>query len=206
MTFSWAQAPEKEETFLGEYPALEQLTYKEPASGIYFGIGVSPFVIVGSKFGAGLSAFQFHYMNNWLDWEVLNGGFQFAFGSNASARSNFFNLRSAPKWRISKMLSVGPLVGYEVVSFSNVSVTLQHGGKETPVEPFSSRGFTYGVAACENFTLANGSVLKIGQIFYQETYPTKKTSDGWAYDYKTTDGDKAVKANYVLALEASYLF
>src|SRR5258708_4911114 len=118
-----APPPKKAESdFLTTYPKMKDFLYKEPPSNVYLGIGASPITFIGSSLALGLSAFQMHYLTRRLDIELINAFFKYKSGYDMKYRSNHLVLRMAPKWRISPLLSMGLLLGYEVASFPNVQV------------------------------------------------------------------------------------
>ena len=192
--------------FMSEYPAMKDLVYQEEPSNIYFGVGASPFGFVGKKVSVGLSAFQVHYIGKKFDLEIVNGGVQFSFGSEDLGKSQHFTLRTAPKWRLNSFLSVGLVAGYEVVSFPNAQVTIVNGTLTTSKEPFSSRGFFYGVIASQLFKLKGDSYLRLNEMVYKQNYSSRKTEDGWIYNYIDPKAEKLVEGGMVAVLDVSYLF
>lgn len=199
-------------TFVETYPALQAHRLKEPRGPVSFGVGISPISLVQGKALHALSAFQVHYIDSWLDDEIINlkmGLTSISGVSNAGSRHVL--LSTAPKLRLSSFLSVGPMLGYEFVSFPEVTAILKKGGLQTQSAPFSASGIVYGVAVSQMFPLSNGLNLKISELFFKQTYATDRTSEGWEYQFDRpeieNDSEKtAIKPGYVLMLEIALLF
>jgi len=197
--------------FLKEYTDLDQFVFREPSSQFYLGVGISPLSFVNQKLALGMSAFQAHYITPRWDITLLNAMFQFAFGGQEQASSRHYLMRSSVKLRLSSFLSVGPLVGYEVLSFPQVLSSMRKGVKATKFEPFSSRGLVYGAELSQLFRLDGDRMIRLSQFIVKQTYRTTKTPEGWEYDFTNPDTGETydpnlVKTGIVVAVEASYLF
>ncbi len=170
-------------SFVDQYPALKDYLFEEPASGFQIGFGVSPFALVRNQIGVSASLFQLHWLSQSFDWEVVNASVGIATGGEDWSKSRQLVFRSSPKYRVSQSISVGPLLGYELVSFPNLESRIASDGLATPVQPFSSRGFIYGAEVSETFRLSQALELKLAQVFYRETYSTTDAGDGWKYRF-----------------------
>lgn len=200
--------------FLDDHPALKKHVYQEPRSDLWVGFGVSPVGFLENRTLHVLSAFQFHWMPRYLDWEIINvslGLTSFSKESYAKARTFFF--RTSPKLRVLGFLSFGPMVGFEYVSFPDVgSIQVSPPPQfKTPNEPFSSKGIIYGAEISETIRLAQAYYLKISQVIYRQTYPTTTASNGWEYvfdkpELQADPARTAIKPSYVVLLEFSLLF
>jgi hypothetical protein len=200
---------------LDTYPGLQKFVAKEHESHIYFGFGVSPFTIVNSKIGFGASLFQWHYINDTLDFEILNASFSNVFGQTYG-NEQMFLLRTAPKLKLFKNVSVGPLAGVEFVHFPSVTdeLTKQVNGQQLYSKPFdfSTLGAVYGITASETIPLGSGDrtdLLKINELVFREMYNSNGTNNGWTYYYiqEPLNTDKSpIAASTVFMVEISFLY
>lgn len=200
-------------SFLEEFADLKKLTPPEPRSSFYFAFGLSPVAISQNSTSVMFDAFELHWLSRFVDFELLSGSVGFSLIADTDfAASRRFLARSSPKLRVLEFLSVGPLVGYEFVTFPNVPTRLTQGGLQTPyAEPFSSSGVLYGMQVSETFHYGDSYLIKVSQSFYKQTYSTTKTSNGWNYQFDipalAADPDrKAIRASYVIMMDVSLLF
>ncbi len=217
MKFGWvlillllANAPSAQAVSIVEsYPNLKELTFKEPKSNFYLGFGFTP---IGSTHGRtlfGINFFQLHWIRDYWDMELFSATYGMTNGQPAYLESRHFLFRTSPKIRFFKMLSVGPLLGYEYVSFPEINSHLFKVPWATPVEPFSSKGLIYGLMFSETLPVWNDYILKLNQVIMKQTYSTEKTTDNWDYlfDRREVRNDKsAIEADTVLMIEISLLF
>ncbi len=198
--------------FIDDHPNLKKHIHVEPRSNLWVGFGVSPVGFLENRTLHVLSAFQFHWMPRYLDWEVINvslGLTSFSKENFAKARDFFF--RSSPKLRILEFLSFGPMVGYEYISFPDVGARQVSAPFQTPLEPFSSKGIIYGGEVSEVFHLGAAYYLKVSEVFYRQTYSTTTASNGWQFvfdqpDLQNDPDHKSIRPSYVFLLEFSLLF
>jgi hypothetical protein len=194
---------------LDSTPDLKQFLFKEPDSNFYFGFGVSPLSIMNSRFGFELDVFQLHYINSMVDIELFDAAFGIGLGNSDLSNSRTFTLRAAPKYRLGKFLSIGPMVGYEFVSFPSVESRIYKNNYFTPFEPFSGWGFIYGGAASETFSFGKDYIFKINEYVYQETYSTTSAGNGWAYNYQDSGiaaSQAPIAPSTVFMIEFSLLY
>lgn len=173
--------------FLDDYPNLKSHIFREPETPIHFGFGAAPVRIMKNKAGVAVSIFQVHLNQRWLDWELFNATMGFSISSEDESRVNSFTFRTTPKFKITDGMSVGPLLGYEFVSFPDVNARLLSDGRASPFEPYSSRGLIFGAAVSQTFDIGQKYKLKLHQIVYKQTYSTSGTYDGWEYNYENND-------------------
>ena len=196
--------------FLNAFPQLKPYVYEEPPSGFYLGVGLSPVGLLKDRFMLTLDMFQLHWMNDKWDVEILNAAYSVTRAQSSAVQSTQFTARSTVKYRFFKNFSVGPLVGYEFVSFPNITAQLQKGNLFSPSEPFSSRGWIYGGMLTETFKMGGGSyLLQINELAYKQTYSTSQTAEGWNYYYNdaTIRNDPSqIQAGFVMMIEASFLY
>ena len=198
-------------SFVDEYPELKRHLYAEPKSNFYIGLGVGAVGFVENRAIHSLSVFQLHYINGAADLELLNLGLAVSsFGKDPLSTSRHFLLRASPKLRLFEFLSIGPVVGFEWVSFPNASVVLAKGGFGTPPEAFSSNGLVYGLMVSQTIKLGDHQ-LRLNQLLYKQTYRADQTENGWVYQFE--DGalaadpeKKAVRAGYTFLFECAFLF
>ncbi len=195
---------------LQEYPQLKRFVGGEPKLELKFGGGISPFQIVKDRVGFSLSLFQLHFRwDRWFDWEVFNASFGMTLGGDKTSKLQNFSFRTAPKFRMNSMFSVGPLVGYELISFPDVKAVQSKNNLSTKLEPFSSRGFVYGALVSETFKLSENFTLRTNQVFYKQNYPTGEIQDGWRYvftDAAVNNDRSKISAGYVFLLEFALLY
>jgi hypothetical protein len=201
------------DTIMQTYPDLEKFTYAEPSSKTYFGFGLSPVAIIGSRIGFSLDLFEVHYIKDRWDIEAFSASFGTAFGSQNGAEQ-FFLFRTAPKYRLIKNISVGPLLGIEFVSFENVEAQLNKYVTSTndlfaPPEKFTSRGVIYGASICETFNFGKSDLIKINELIYKETYGYLGTNNGWQYHFSddALNADPSpLQPSSVFMIEISFLY
>jgi|GEM_PF-1749868 len=212
------------------FPALKKFLFKAPESNFHLGFGISPIGLAGEKFLPSISLFQFHYISKSWDFEVFSASLGRYFSSNEFATGAYtFLARSSPKFKVMRKmfgvmdLSIGPMVGLELIRFNNIDVALREvsSGQQTDIKtPFklSEYSFIFGVNLSQTFDLASGKKFKITESFYKQGYDVKNTGDGFEYvaiDPETltatqTLSDPAVlqeieKAT-VMMIEFSYLY
>jgi hypothetical protein len=201
------------DSIMQTYPDLEKFTYAEKSSRTYFGFGVSPVAIVGSRIGFSLDLFEVHYIKDRWDIEAFSASFGTAFGSQDGAEQ-FFLFRAAPKYRVLKNVSIGPLVGLEFVSFENVQAQLNKYVTSTddlfaPPEKFTSKGVIYGASICETFNFGKSDLIKINELIYKETYGYLGTNNGWQYhfnDESLNSDPSPIQPSSVFMIEISFLY
>ena len=203
-----SNAPEP--AFMDAFPKLKDYRYEEPPTGFYMGFGVSPIGVVKDRTMFSANFLQVHWMNRWLDYEILNATFASTRASSAEYQSTSFTFRTSLKYKISNWFSAGALVGYEFVSFPNLKAVLTNNPYKTYEEPFSSRGPIYGAIATETFKWKDTPyVIQLNEVGYQESYSTSSTADGWDYNFGASpvQADRTlIQASLVFAIEAAFLF
>lgn len=201
--------PTPSQSFLDDNPSLKQYVYQEPTTHFYFGFGASPVTVFHNRFGFDVSVFQIHYMSSKIDWEIFNAAFGFTLPDSTGISERTYTFRTVPKWRLGKSLSVGPLLGYEFVSFPTVTAYLEK-GLFTPVSyPFSAGGPIYGFAISETFDAGSDYKFKINELGYMQNYSTTGTSNGWKYyyDQSSLNGDQTpIAPGWVFSFEFSFLY
>ncbi len=199
-----------EPAFMEAFPHLKNYTYKEPSSGFYFGIGGSPVGIVGDRMIFSINFFQLHYLYKAWDFELFNASYGFTRTGDADLESDHFVFRMAAKYKLNSLISLGPMVGYELVSFQNIEAKLYKAPYVTPEwEPFSSRGFIYGVMASQTFPYKSKYQFRINEVIFKQTYSVTDAEHGWSYLYKnsTVQADRSqIEGGYVAAVEFSILY
>jgi len=212
-TSSTPQAPSPsttlEQSFLEKYPHLKQNLYKEPSSNIYLGFSAGLVGVLSNRMLFTANVFQIHYLTHFWDNEILSISYGVTTGNPTYIQSSHFIFRTIPKYRINRMLSLGPLLGYEFVSFPQITGVLEYKGLATEPEPFSSSGVIYGVGVSENIDTDKSYKIKINQLIYQQTYSTDSAGYGWSYlyDLKALRNDTGpIKAGTVFLLEVGMLF
>jgi hypothetical protein len=198
------------DSVIDTYPGLEKFVSTERASNIYFGFGVNPFNLVCNKVGFSASVIQIHWIKDNYDFEIFNGSFGSAFGKDYGSEQ-YFLLRTSPKYRIFKNISIGPLAGIEFVSFPDVQDELTKNNYFTQPVNFSSVGAVYGFSVAETFNIgtSGSTLLRVSESLYKETYSTVGTKNGWNYYYLSNalNADASpIAATTVFLLEVSYLF
>ncbi len=196
--------------FFKQYPYLDHNVYHEPDSHFMFGFSAGILGLVENRLLFSGNFFQVHYQTQQLDWEMLNIAYGMSTANPSNIKSNHFIFRTAPKYRMTRKMAVGPLLGYEFVNFPTVTAVLyKDRAGETQPEPFSSAGMIYGVEVTETFPLDNGWQLRLSQVGYQETYSTSDAGKGWSYLYADSALRKdpgPLKAGTVIELEIGLLF
>ena len=192
------------------YPALLKYTSDEPISNVRIGVGLSPFGMIRDQFSFSANIFQFHWVTSVLDWEVFSVSYASTLGGDQFTKSKNFTFRTVPKVKINQTFSVGPLLGYEFVSFPDLHSVIYNGTLATPQENFSSRGLTYGGVLSETFKLNQDLDLKLNQVAYRETYSTTSAyANGWVYRYTTAglnQDQSPINPGWVFLLEFSILY
>ncbi len=203
--------------FYEEYPKLKKFTFKEPLSGIFFGIGVSPISLLNNRIYFGGNFFQVHWIKNRWDIEILSASVGFSVGSDMvgvnknSTASRHFTIRTFPKFRLFKNMSLGPVFGIEFISFPEINAQQLIGVEATNVEPFSNQGFIWGFGASQLIELSNGMKLKINEIAFRQTYSVTESAVGTIFVFSDneiqSDPERALIApGWVFLIEASVLF
>ncbi|MBC7397552.1 MAG: hypothetical protein H7333_08920 [Bdellovibrionales bacterium] len=199
------------ESVLDTFPALKKFVATERQTNLYFGFGLNPFSIVNSKIGFSASLFQLHWIKDRYDFELLNASFGSFFGGKLGSEQ-FFLVRAAPKYKVFKNVSIGPIIGMEFVHFPDVSAQITKNNLYSPSSDFSTVGAVYGATLSQTFDLGSyqkANLLRISESVLQETYSVKNTNNGWSYYYQdnSLNGDPAAIApNLMFMLEVSYLF
>lgn len=202
-------APPADQSFLGTYPQLKNYIYEEPPSGFYLGLGISPIGILRDQMMFSANFFELHWIKDRYDIEILNAAYAMTRAQTAEFQSTHFTFRAAPKYRIYNMLSVGPLIGYELVSFPGVGAKIFRSPYIQPQsEPFSSRGWIYGTEFSETFHYGT-NLIKVSELAYQQTYSATSTAQGWTYRYDDAalqNDTSKIAAGTVFMVEFSFLF
>ena len=194
---------------MSEFPSLKKYIHAEPETHIRFGVGISPVGIMENKAMVSFNLFQVHWINGDFDIEAFSGSFGTTISGDPLSKLQSFTFRTIPKYRFSESISVGPLVGYEFVSYPDVIARIYKKNAFAPEEPFSSSGLIYGAAVSQTFNLSEKYTLKINEIFYQQTYDTKGTFNDWKYFYKNdllNSSQDPIAPGPVVVLELSLLF
>ncbi|OFZ13411.1 MAG: hypothetical protein A2Z20_08390 [Bdellovibrionales bacterium RBG_16_40_8] len=216
----WAQdqinAPETlpagppEPPFLENYSHLRDYMFNEPNSGLYFGFGVSPIGMLSDRVIFSINFFQLHYINSPWDIEIFNASYGFTRTGDSELQSNHFVFRTSPKYSVTKKISLGPLIGYEMVSFQNIEAKLRKGAHVTPEwEPFSSSGLIYGVMVSQTYLYKKDYLIRVNEVVYKQTYSTTKSEYDWSYWYrndKLQSDSSRIEGAIVIAAELSILF
>lgn len=185
--------------FLEDFPHLKKLAYSEPPSPVRLGFGVTPVGIMKDKNYLGFSLLQAHWLSRWIDWELAGFSFGVSNARNRYADSRSFFARTAPKFRPLENLSIGAVVGYELITFPNAKSKVHKelpskAGVSTPEEPFSSKGLVYGGIMS---LLVNTSIgtIRVSPLYLVRTYPHKKLENGWRYIFTNAElsSDAAVE-------------
>jgi hypothetical protein len=198
-----------DQSFLERYPHLKKNTFAEPSSNLYLGFSVGIVGIVHDRMFFSANFFQVHYIRPYLDYEVLSISYGTTTANPSYVQSNHFVFRTIPKLRVTEHISVGPLVGYEYVSFPKINAVLYDGTYQTKTEPFSSKGLIYGVGASQDFITEAGTKIKINEMAYNETYSTKDAGRGWSYLYDSSAlraDATPIKAGAMFLIEIGMIF
>lgn len=194
-----------------EYPELKKHLFVEPKSNFKLGLGVVPLGANANHVYHALSAFQLHWKKNWLDIEILN----LTIGLSSINKDSFssmrwFTARSSFKVFLFDFISIGPLIGFEWVNFSDITVRLVKGGYQTPILEFSSGGLIYGGVLSQTFKIGKDKLIKISELFYVQTYGTQQTFNQWVYFYQNgalqaDPSHAAIAPSPVFMLEVAFL-
>ena len=200
-----------ESDFLKEYPNLNKFIYQREHSRIYLGIGVTPLAMTDNRFILSGSLFQLHYINKLWDIELFNISLGLNQAEDSTYSSYHFIIRTAPKMRIYKNLSLGGIIGWEFVSFPKVMKKEYKNQYFTPMEPFSSTGAILGIIFSQEFKYYDKFIIKINEFIYREFYSVKEAEYSWKYWFEDEkieqDPDrKAIAPSFVGGLEISILF
>jgi hypothetical protein len=201
-----SQAPEP--PFLESFPHLSEYLFKEPTSPYYFGLGLTPIGVLKDKVMLEANFFQIHYIDETMNWEIFSASFGNTVAQTGLYQSNHFIFRSSPKFFIGSVVSVGPLVGYEFVSFPNVTARLYKAPYIAPHEPFSSRGMIYGFMISQTFKYKSGH-LQVNEVVFKETYSVKETDQHWMYLFDQPElqaNPDKIGPSTIMKVEISYLF
>lgn len=199
------------QSIVEQHPSLKSFLFVEPKSNLYFGFGLNPVTVMKSRVGGSVSFFQLHYIYRRIDFELFNASFGAAVARDSGANSSQFLFRTSPKFRIFPGFSVGPMVGLEFISFSNIDAKLTRARFFSPYEPFSTHGFVLGAMASQLVSLGNDRFLRINELAYQQHYSVTKAGAGWEYEFRNptlqNDAERAlIKPGNVFVLEFSLLF
>ena len=197
--------------FLKENPSLNKFIYETPHSNIYIGVGITPLAMTDNRFVFSGSIFQLHYINNIWDIEIFNASLGLNIAENSMYSSYHFIFRTAPKIKVNKNLSVGVILGWELVSFPNVNKKEYKDGYFTPMEPFSSSGGILGAIISQEFRYYDHYLIKISGFLHYEFYSVEETRYSWKYWFEEKeielDPDKsAIAPGFIGGLELSILF
>ncbi len=198
-----------ESQFLGAYPSLKDYLFREPKSGFYLGLGVSPVAVLGERMMFTANFFELHWIKDNWDIEWLKASYGFTRAQTSRLQSSHFTLRAAPKYRLFGQVSLGPLLGYESVTFPGVKAVIYNNGLNTDRQPFSNRGWIYGAVCSQNIVTEKGYVFKLNESVYRETYSTDRTPNNWKYVFMDSDlqaDRKKIEAALVYMIEVSFLF
>lgn len=209
------EAAEDKAVFLEEFPHLKQHLFSEPDTHLRLGVGVSPVQIMKNQEGLSANLLEIHWTKDWLDWELFTVSYGRTLSSEPTSQINAFTFRTIPKYRVSKVLSIGPLVGFQLISFPNVTAKLKktmldHSTPSSPeFEPLSVRGVIFGAAASETFDFGTHYVLKVSQIVYKQDYDPTGTKNGWTYyfsDDALNSSTDLISPGMVFLFEVSVLY
>ena len=200
-----------ESEFLKENSSLNKFIYETPHSNIYIGFGLTPLAMTDNRFVFAGSLFQLHYIDDFWDIELFNISLGVNSAEDSTYSSYHFVFRTAPKMRINKSLSVGAIIGWELVSFPEVNKKEYDNGKFTPLEPFSTSGAILGVILTQEFKYEKKYIFKISGFLYREFYSVDETRYSWKYWFEDErieqDPDKtAISPSFIGGLELSILF
>jgi hypothetical protein len=192
-----------------EFPTLKGYTYVEPKSKFRLGAGMSPISFLKSKVYSSVSVFQMYFINEKIDFELFNVSVGMTLTGGSDLQSRHFIIRTAPKWRFTKTLSIGPVGGIESVSFPNQMSRQYKAPWATREEPFSNTGFVYGLMVTETFDYKKDFLFKMNQVAYYQSYSVKKTNKDWEYFFSDPiiDADRtAVEPGLVLMFDFVFLY
>jgi hypothetical protein len=203
--------PLPDSPFLERFPNLKPLLLTDPETRLHIGFGATPLSFMPGKVAVGISALQVHYIDDSLDWEIFNASVDLAVGGGQGS-SRHFVFRTAPKYRIFQAVSVGPLAGYEYVTYPNILAEISKGGFVSNPEPFSAQGLIFGGQVCESLPLKESRIFRVTETVYRQTYTIDKpTADSFGVRFVDPalelDPEKAVvKAGTIFQIEFSLLF
>lgn len=197
--------------FLEEFPHLEKHHFKEPKSELFYGMGLAPIGMMGTRLFLSANVFQIHQISPNFDWEIISASLGQVIGQEAFAKSMHFTIRTIPKYRIFDFLSIGPVLGHEFVRYSNVTARLYKNTYVTPYDTLTAKGWIYGAVLSEMFKVAKDKYLKVNQLFFKQNFSVKESSFDWIYLYKNEelkveDNLELIQPNWVIMLEFSYIF
>jgi hypothetical protein len=196
--------------FLDAFPKLRNYLFEEPNSGFFLGFGFSPVGLLGNQFMFTGNFFEVHWIHGNYDLELFDASYSATRGQSSEFQSTHFTFKTVPKYRIFGPISVGPLVGYESVSFPGVGVRILRSGFIEPnSEPLSMAGWIFGAAVSQTFNYAKGYLLKFNESIYQETYNSRGMINGWNYyfdDQALQTNRGSISAGTVLMFDASLLY
>jgi hypothetical protein len=198
-----------EASILETHAHLKDYLFEEPKSNFYLGFGLTPVGLLRGRMLFAANFFQLHWLSGMWDLELLNASFGFTSTQQTTLQSNHFVFRTAPKVKLFKLISLGPVLGYEFVSFPEVKSRLFKNQFATPTEPFSSGGVIYGFMASETFTYKDDYLIKVNQLVFKQNYSTEKTLEEWYYLYDRADlrADKTpIEGDLVFMIEIALLF
>ena len=198
------------ESVLDTYPGLRKFVSSERGTNLYFGFGINPFNLVNSKIGFSASLFQLHWIKDRYDIECFNASFGSFFGSKLGSEQ-FFLVRAAPKYRVFKNISIGPIIGMEFVHFPDVISQITRNNLYSPSTDFSTVGAVFGATISQTFDIGyqKSNLLRVSESIFKETYSVKNTNNGWSYYYadNSLNADPGpIAPSLMLMLEVSYLF
>lgn len=198
------------ESLLERHPHLKKQLFAEPTSNYWLGVSLSPIGVVKDRFLFSAHFFQLHYLGAWIDFELIDVAWAQTTTRPDYVQSNHFVFRTSPKLRLGSVLSVGPLLGYEFVSFPAIAARLNKDNLETQrSEPFSTRGTIYGVSVTQTFSLDGNYKLRVVENIYQQSYSTEKGAYDWSYrfDILALNSDRTpISSGTVFNLEVGLLF
>lgn len=201
----------KKSDFLTQNPHLNQFIYQKHHSQIYLGMGITPIAMTDNRFVFAGSLFQLHYITDNLDIELLNFIVATSQAEDSMFTSYHFMIRTAPKFRVYKALSIGGILGWEYVTFPEVNKKEYKDQYFTPLEPFSSHGPILGVILSQQFHYSKNYIIKLNQFLYRQFYSVEESTRGWKYWFEDVriqeDPDKKeVSGGFVGGFEISILF
>lgn len=189
---------------------MKNYVYEEPPTGFFLGLGASPLGILHDRMMFTGNFFELHWIKDRYDIEIINAAYSFTKAQTSEFQSTHFTFRASPKYRFFGVISIGPLIGYELVSFPDVGARIFRAPYIQPQsEPFSSRGWIYGVEVAQTFHYGKNNLFKITEAAYQQTYSATSTDHGWTYrfdDSALQDDTSKIAAGTVLLVEFSFLF
>lgn len=208
LTLNYGYAEDNYKKFLERYPHLRDLLFEEEHPGYFLGFGFAPLSFVKDKAKVSASLFEIHKINVNYEWEILKINFGSTLGLPSLATAHHLALRTSLKWRWNETISLGPSIGYEFIVFPGVDSRTTKNTYETPVEPFSSGGLTYGFLINQNFKWRNYRI-KVGQVVYIQNYSAKENRAGWRYvfeDDEIVDNPELLDPGTVFLFEVSFLY